>query len=152
MAETVVDQLEAIQVEKHDDQGLAGSSRLLYRQVQPVQQHGPIRQFGEQVVVGLVGNQFLRLLATGNIACDTVGTLVGTDLFRTLRVDRVNSHRFELYRADRGLEWFRRIGGITFQTELDGAIAAAFPPTLVEQVLGFHAVFVGDNFAVVFAD
>ena len=56
VTKAVVDQFEAVQVEKHDDQGFPAAHRLLDRKIQPVEQHGAIRQLRQQVVVGLVSD------------------------------------------------------------------------------------------------
>ena len=74
MAHRVVDQLEAIQVDEHDRQFGVVSLRLNDGQTQPVLEQYPVGQIGQDVVIGLIRDQFLRPLALRDIARNTVGS------------------------------------------------------------------------------
>ena len=103
-------------------------------------------------MVSLEGDQLLGFLAARDIPRHAVGTLVGGDLLIALVVHRVNAHRIQLDGAHVDIKGFGRVGRVTFQVQLDRARAAAGAATLVEQVFRFHAVFVGNELAVMPAE
>ena len=69
MAEAVVDHLEAVQVEEAQADLAAGAVRV-QRGGQPVQEHRPVRQPGERVVVRLVAEPVLEPVAFGDVLDD----------------------------------------------------------------------------------
>lgn len=72
VAEPVVDQLEAIEVEEEDPYRLAQSPRPRQRLLEAVEQARPIGQTGQWVVVGLMNELRLRLPTETNVMCQGV--------------------------------------------------------------------------------
>ena len=68
MANSVVDDLEAIEVEAHYRDLLPATARLRQLDTEPLFEQRAVRQPGEDIVVGEMADGFLRLLAFANVA------------------------------------------------------------------------------------
>ena len=72
VAEGVVDQLEAVDVDEHDCERAGAALRLRDRELEAILEQHPVGQVGELVVVGLEGDDLLGALALGDVARDAV--------------------------------------------------------------------------------
>ena len=99
----VIDQLEAVQVNEHHRQPGVIALGLQHRQAQPVFEQHAVGQVGQDVVVSLVGNQFVSPLAVGDVPRHAInakgGRLTGWALARAHR----NQHQFIVEGACFGL-------------------------------------------------
>ena len=62
MAEAVIDDLEAVDIEEDDADPFFMTLRPFQTVVEPVHEEGAIRQIGERIVEGLIGERLFRLL------------------------------------------------------------------------------------------
>jgi hypothetical protein len=151
VAEGVVDQLEAVQVDEHHRELGLLALGLDHGQAEPVLEQDAVRQVGQDVVVGLVGDDFLGALAVGDVARHAVGAeelqlphfLVGH-----VHADRVQRDRHQgvvegafLVRA-----------GVALQAQLDVARGAFVDAALVEGIARALQVFVVHQDRVMLAD
>ena len=67
MAESVVDVLESVEVEEDHGRVGAGAGSATQRVLDPVPEQCPVRESGQRVVEGLVGQLFLGQLAVGDV-------------------------------------------------------------------------------------
>jgi len=70
MAHAVIDVLEMVEIQVQDGQHAQLAPRRRQRLRQPVQQQHPVRQVGEEIVLGQVPRVFLALLALADVAED----------------------------------------------------------------------------------
>ena len=68
VAERVVDQLEAVDVEEHHGEALGGAAGLGERHGQAVGEEGAVWEIGQSVVIGEVADHLFGLLALGDVA------------------------------------------------------------------------------------
>ena len=92
VAERVIDELEAVQVDEHHRQFSALAPGLQHRQAKPVLEQHAVRQVGQDVVVGLMMDDGLGTLARADVARDAVRADIGRRVriaFFTVHADRV---------------------------------------------------------------
>jgi hypothetical protein len=70
MAQRVVDDFEAIEVEKHHRQRMLHPPRVRQRDREPVAEEAAIRQAGQRIVIGLILDLLFHPLALGDVARD----------------------------------------------------------------------------------
>ena len=70
MAERVVDDLEAIEIEKHHRQRMLHAPRVRERDRQAIAEQPAVRQAGQRIVIGLILDLLLDPLALGDVARD----------------------------------------------------------------------------------
>ena len=136
MAQGVVHHLEAVHVQEQGGERLAVAPGVDDGLAQTVLEQGPVRQAGEQVVVGLEGDGGLRLLALADVPGDTVAA--DEHPFLAARVP-VHAHGRELHRhavLAGGLGQAAQQVFLALELELEIARGALAGAALVDAVAG----------------
>jgi len=151
VAERVVDELEAVQVDEHDGEFRLLALGLDDGQAQAVLEQDAVRQVGQDVVVRLVRDDFLGALAVRDVARHAVGA-VELELAHFL-VGHVHADRVQRDRHEGVVERAFLVGaGVAFQAQLDVARGALVDAALVEHVARAFLVLVVHEDRVMLAD
>ena len=151
VAERVVDQLEAVKVDEHHRQLGQLALGLDHGQAEAVLEQHAVRQVGQDVVVGLVGDDFLGALAVGDVARHAVGA----EEFELLHflVGHVHADRIERDRHQGVVEGaVLAAAAVALQAQFDVARGALVDAALVEHVARALQVFFVHQDRVVLAD
>ncbi|MNM29420.1 hypothetical protein D3C81_399610 [compost metagenome] len=151
VAERVVDQLEAVQVDEHHGQFRQLAARLDHGQAQAVLEQHAVRQVRQDVVVGLVRDDFLGALAVGDVARYAVGAEIL--LLPGLVIEAVHADRIERNRHQRIAEGtVAAAAAMALQAQFHIARGALVDAALIEGVARPFLVFIVHEDRVMTAD
>ena len=151
VAQGIVDQFKTVQVDEHHGQLRQLAPRLDHGQAQAVLEQHAIRQVRQDVVIGLVGDDFLGPFAVGDVARHAIRAEIFL-LFRVV-IEAVHADRIERNRHQRVVEGtVAATAAMALQAQFHIARGALVEAALIEGIARPLLVFVVHEDGIMAAD